>query len=200
MWFCKTTFQSQRCLSGATAMDNRYIPRSPMARSLTRILILLFVLLTGFLIFYYNAPIYSFTTYSPEQPITYSHKLHAGELGIDCQFCHIFARRSEMAGVPSLSKCMGCHNNMSIESTAITALLKHDEDQKPIEWVRIYDLPDHVWFSHKRHVKASIRCQQCHGSVETLVRNARLIEPRMGFCLDCHQKRGAPTDCWTCHT
>jgi c(7)-type cytochrome triheme protein len=104
-----------------------------------------------------------------------------------------------MAGIPSISKCIGCHSNLSIESETITTLNKHWEKATPIEWVRVYDLPDHVWFSHKRHVAKEIGCQVCHGAVETLEVNARLVTYKMGFCLNCHQEKEAPTDCWTCH-
>jgi hypothetical protein len=104
-----------------------------------------------------------------------------------------------MAGIPSTYKCMGCHSNLSIDSEPITQLIKHSEEAKPIEWARVYDLPDHVWFSHKRHVAKEIECKKCHGAVETLEINTRLITHKMGFCLNCHQEEEAPTDCWTCH-
>lgn len=186
-------------------MDNRrqqaqFGPRSPLARMLTFVALMLLLCGVGFLIFFYFGPIYSLSTFAPVQPLPFSHKLHAGDLGVDCQFCHIFARRSEIAGVPSLGKCMGCHGNLTIDSPAIKTLVKLSESEKPIEWVRIYHLPDHVWFSHKRHIKRDIACQQCHGPVETLNVNAQMVIHRMGFCLECHQKHKAPTDCWTCHT
>lgn len=174
-------------------------PRSDIAIAMTKFLVALMIGLTLFVIFFYVAPVYSFGVWQPEQPLAYSHKLHAGELEINCQFCHTYARRSEMAGIPSMKKCMGCHENLEVESAQITLLKDHYENNKPIEWIKVYDLPDHVWFSHKRHIAKDIACKRCHGPTETLEVNARLVTHNMGFCLDCHQANNAPTDCWTCH-
>jgi len=175
-------------------------PRSQIARTFQRALILIGMVIAGCGIYFYYGPVYSFTGYAPEQPLPYSHKQHAGDLEIPCQYCHTYARRSEIAGIPSVSKCMNCHANLSVESKAIDFLKAKAEKGKPIEWVRVYHTPDHVWFSHKRHIKKGIKCAVCHGPVETLVVNQELVAYRMGFCLSCHQKKGAPTDCLTCHT
>lgn len=175
-------------------------PRSIIAQVITVLLLMVSVVLISKFWLFYNGPVISITEYAPEQPIPYSHKLHAGDLQIPCEYCHTYARRSEMAGIPSTKKCQNCHDNLAVESEAITALKKHIEAKTPIEWERIYDLPDHVWFSHKRHIAKDIACQKCHGAVETLVINANKVEHQMGFCLDCHQEKEAPTDCWTCHT
>ncbi len=104
-----------------------------------------------------------------------------------------------MAGVPSVSKCMGCHSNLSIESAPISKLTEYFEEAKPIGWMKVYDLPDHVWFSHKRHITRDIACKKCHGPVDTLEVNKRLVNHKMGFCLNCHQDEEASTDCLTCH-
>lgn len=186
----------KRKVSGHTSLK----PRSDIARFVAGTLVALGIGFIGFAAFFYYAPFdYSFSNWAPEQPLAYSHKLHAGDLEIDCQFCHSYARRSEMAGVPSVSKCMNCHSNLTLDSAEVTKLIEHYDADKPIEWIRIYDLPDHVWFSHKRHISKEIACQQCHGPVETLVDNARLVEHPMSFCLNCHQENDAPTDCLTCH-
>ncbi len=175
-------------------------PKSAMARSAVKVIGSLIIMFGAFTIFFYYGPVYPFTTFAPEQPIPYSHKLHAGDLNIPCQYCHTYARRSEMAGIPSVSKCMNCHSNITSESGAIEKLVRHFDEGRVVEWTRIYDLPDHVWFSHKRHIVKKIKCRKCHGPVETMEVNARVIEYRMGFCLNCHQKEEASTDCWTCHT
>jgi len=151
------------------------------------------------LVYFYVSPI-SLTMYSPKQPIPFSHKLHAGENKIPCQYCHSDARRSESAGVPGAQKCMNCHNTIKSESPEILKVAAAIEKGKPIEWIKVFVTPDHVWFSHKRHIKKDVACQTCHGKVETMEVVGRAVDHKMGFCLDCHREKGAPTDCWTCHT
>jgi len=105
---------------------------------------------------------------APEQPIAFSHKIHAGDNDIPCQYCHTEARRSPSAGVPSVNKCMGCHNEVATESPLIRQLSEYWENKEPIPWIKVHDLPDFVHFTHKRHVQAGIACQTCHGPVETM--------------------------------
>lgn len=105
---------------------------------------------------------------APEQPIAFSHKIHAGDNEIPCQYCHTEARRSPSAGVPSVNKCMGCHNEVATESPLIRQVSEYWENKEPIPWVKVHDLPDFVHFTHKRHVQAGIACQTCHGPVETM--------------------------------
>jgi hypothetical protein len=156
-----------------------------------------------------------------EQPIAYSHKLHAGELKIECQYCHSYARRSPHAGIPSTQICMNCHGEAAPTGQPRVApkdrpelykLLAYnyggeqivtkygadmDEAQKtvvssiekqPIPWVKVHDLPDFVYFTHKRHVKAGLECQECHGEVQDDMTVARRVsELTMGWCLSCHE-------------
>ena len=105
---------------------------------------------------------------APEQPIAFSHKIHAGDNDIPCQYCHTEARRSPSAGVPSVNKCMGCHNEVATESPLIRQVNEYWENKEPIPWIKVHDLPDFVHFTHKRHVQAGIACQTCHGPVETM--------------------------------
>jgi len=175
-------------------------PRSAIARAGAGAVAGLALGLAVFLAVFYFGPIYSLTTYAPVQPVKYSHKLHAGDLNIPCQYCHAYARRSEMAGIPSMSKCMNCHSNLTSRSGDAAKLAAYFGKKEAVAWARVYNLPDHVWFSHKRHVSKDIDCKECHGAVDTLEVNARLRNFKMGFCVTCHQKNGAPTDCWTCHT
>lgn len=177
-----------------------FTPRSTTA------LIGLAILIAGglggvcFMIYYFTEPFYGISPYTPVQPIAFSHKLHAGDNQINCQYCHTFARRSEIAGIPSVSTCMNCHTNVKVDSPKIKEVAKYYDENKPIPWIKVFDLPDHVWFNHKRHIAKDIPCQKCHGPVETMEVVAKQVNHRMGFCLKCHQERGAPTDCWTCHT
>ncbi len=177
-----------------------YKPESGTARALVKLSLAGAILAAVVLTVFYYGPVYSFVKWAPEQPIAFSHKSHAGENEIDCQYCHTYARRSEIAGIPSVSKCMNCHLNLNSDSPEIAKLTEYYDEEKPIEWVRVYDLPDHVWFSHKRHIAKDVECRTCHMAVETYEVQTRMINYRMKFCLDCHQENDASTDCWTCHT
>ena len=156
-----------------------------------------------------------------EQPINYSHKLHAGKLQIECEYCHFNARRSIHAGVPSTETCMNCHKMVptegrSEEAQADLAMLKdYYERGEVIPWVKVHDLPDFVYFSHKRHVQGGVACQECHGQVqEDMTVAYRVSELTMGWCLNCHKehpkvdenygaqaelRRAELKDCYTCH-
>ena len=143
---------------------------------------------------------------SPIQPIAFSHKVHAGENSLDCQFCHAYARRAPVAGVPSLQRCDGCHRAMIAAKTEAVAtkpevqkLMDFVEKKEPIPWVRVYILPDHVYFSHRVHVKAQVRCQTCHGQVETMDRVSQVAPLTMGWCVNCHREQNASRDCLVCH-
>lgn len=142
-----------------------------------------------------------FTTVAPEQPIAFSHKIHAGENEIPCLYCHVQARRSISAGVPSVSKCAGCHNEIATDRPQVQLVLNYLENKEPIPWIKVHDLPDFVHFTHKRHVQADIDCQTCHGPVETMEVVSREAPLQMGLCLDCHKENDVEhgTDCWTCH-
>lgn len=179
---------------------SRIKPRSVIAKAFLKAGVLLVAGLAFFGGYFYHAPIFPPGKYAPRQPYTYSHKLHSGDLGINCQYCHIYARKAEFAGVPPFSKCMNCHVNLTINKPSVQAIQKAYEEKNMGRWTRVYNLPDHVWFNHKRHVAKNIDCAVCHGPLGTMVVNAENKVFRMGFCLRCHQERGASTDCLTCHT
>jgi hypothetical protein len=136
---------------------------------------------------------------APVQPIAFPHTVHAGQLQIPCTYCHIFADRARSAGAPPLEKCMGCHKTIATEREEIRKLTRYYEGKKPIEWKRVYALPDFIYFSHKRHVKAGVECSMCHGDVAGMKRVRRVNELIMGWCVSCHRVRGASRDCATCH-
>lgn len=151
-----------------------------------------------------------FAEASPVQPINFSHRIHSGEKNMDCQFCHIYASRSVVAGVPSVQLCMGCHDKIRVDSPEIRKLQGYWSRQEPIPWVKIHDLPDYVQFPHKRHVKAGVDCQKdCHGPIAKQAKVTRIASLMMGWCLECHRnrvfkgldgkKRSGPDDCWACH-
>ncbi len=151
--------------------------------------------------------------YAPIQPIHYSHRIHAGDNGIDCKYCHSAARVSKNAGIPSLNICMNCHKNISevAESTATPeyskayydgeiaklynaigwdkAAQKYTGVTRPVKWIRIHNLPDFVYFNHSQHVTvAGIDCQTCHGPVESYEIQKQFAPLTMGWCINCHRK------------
>ena len=127
--------------------------------------------------------------YAPKQPIAFSHKLHAGQYEIDCNYCHTGVRKSKNANIPSPNICMNCHSAIKTESPEIQKIYAAIENDRPIEWVRIHNLPDLAYFNHAQHVEVGgIECQTCHGEVQEMevVGQASLLT--MGWCIDCHRK------------
>jgi cytochrome c553 len=145
--------------------------------------------------------------YAPTQPIKYSHKLHAGDLQIDCKYCHSTAEKSKQASVPSVNTCMNCHQvvqlrdrydgEISPEIKKIYAAMDYNADDKtygpnpkPIRWIRIHNLPDHAFFNHSMHVKgAGVTCQTCHGPIQTMEVVEQYATLQMGWCINCHRER-----------
>jgi hypothetical protein len=154
----------------------------------------LFLLLLGALAaFRQQAPL------APVQPIAFPHTVHAGELGLECRFCHAWADRSPHATVPPLSTCMTCHETVALDRPEVQKLRGHIERGEPVIWARVHSLPTFVRFTHERHVKAGVECAVCHGGVATMARVKRVRPLTMGWCVACHWTRGASTDCATCH-
>lgn len=127
--------------------------------------------------------------FAPEQPLAYSHKTHAGERQMECQYCHFAAERGPYAGIPPLGVCAGCHDHIEAKTPDAEALAHAIALGEPIAWVRVHDLPDHVAFDHRPHVRAAIECQECHGPVETMERVRQHAPLTMGWCVDCHRAR-----------
>jgi hypothetical protein len=178
--------------------------------------------------------------YAPEQPIAFSHKLHAGDVGINCVYCHFNASKGPHAGIPPASVCMNCHGLVTASSAALKAekeaahregrperpiisadlrklydalglddKLKPDANKKaePIHWVKVHNLPQYTRFDHRAHVNAGVKCQDCHGPVETMAVMHQSSSLSMGWCVKCHKehkeiegKKVSPsTDCAACH-
>ena len=142
--------------------------------------------------------------YAPEQPIAYSHKLHSGINGIDCNYCHHSARHGKSAAIPSANVCMNCHTYINEGPSGKAEIQKiydavgfdpekgqyiEGYEQKPIKWVRIHNLPDHAYFNHSQHVVAGgLECQDCHGAIEEMEVVEQHAELTMGWCIDCHRQ------------
>jgi len=132
--------------------------------------------------------------YSPDQPVKFSHAVHAGQNGTDCIYCHSYAPFSKSAGFPPENVCMNCHllvrNGTRSGAFEIAKVIRGYEELKSIEWVRVYNLPDHVFFSHGQHAGAGgVSCQECHGHVEEADRISLADELTMGWCINCHRTR-----------
>ncbi|MEY2720247.1 MAG: hypothetical protein RLZZ273_1613 [Bacteroidota bacterium] len=125
--------------------------------------------------------------YRPEQPVPFSHKLHAGELKIHCQYCHAGVEKSAHSPVPTTQTCMNCHTAVKAESPKLQLVRDSYESGKPIEWVRIHKVPDYAHFNHSRHIRAQIDCQSCHGNIEQMGVVSQYKPLSMGWCLDCHR-------------
>ena len=137
--------------------------------------------------------------WKPTQPIPFSHKLHAGDKQIPCQYCHSSARRSASAGIPSLNTCMGCHKLVATDKPNIKYVAEHYKNNEPIPWVKVNDLPDFVRFTHKIHINAGLECQGCHGQVQEMPVVSQEAPLQMGWCIGCHKEKGAKIDCIACH-
>ncbi|HJV33454.1 cytochrome c3 family protein [Geomonas sp.] len=137
--------------------------------------------------------------HSPVQPIAFSHKVHAGTNGIPCLYCHRYAPKSPYAGVPSVSDCRDCHQFIATEKPEIKQVMGYWERKEPIPWIRVYWLPDHVYFPHMMHIRARLECRTCHGEVASMDRITRSVHLKMGWCLGCHRQHKATIDCWICH-
>jgi len=132
--------------------------------------------------------------YEPDQPVKFSHQVHAGQNGTDCIYCHSFAHQSKSAGFPPENVCMNCHilvrNGNRSGMFEIAKVVGSYEDNKPIEWIKVYNLQDHVFFSHAQHVEAGgVSCQECHGQVEEMDRIRLNQNLTMGWCIGCHRTK-----------
>jgi hypothetical protein len=157
-----------------------------------------------FLAWYYFSPLYTDVGYEPVQPVPYSHRLHAGQMGMDCRYCHVNVERAPMAMVPPTQTCMNCHSVVRTQSAMLAPIRESCgwdgkacdwSKGKPMEWVRVHKLPEYVFFDHSVHVSAAVGCVECHGRVDQEER-VRLQKPlSMGWCIECHrdvkEKQGA---------
>jgi hypothetical protein len=127
--------------------------------------------------------------YAPKQPIAFSHKLHAGMYEIDCNYCHVQVTKGKQAMIPSVNICMNCHNAIKTESPEIKKIWRAVQTGKPIEWVRVHNLPDLAYFNHAQHVKVGgLECQSCHGAIQNMEVVQQHSTLTMGWCINCHRQ------------
>ncbi len=136
---------------------------------------------------YYGSPKFTDVGYRPTQPVPYSHKLHAGDLGMDCRYCHTGVERSAVAGVPPTETCMNCHRLVLPQSEKLAPVRESFATGKPIEWVRVHKSPDYVYFNHSAHLHAGVGCESCHGNVRQMEQVEQKKPLSMSWCLSCHR-------------
>lgn len=144
------------------------------------------------------------TAASPAQPIAFSHYNHNQVRQIDCNYCHRNAAIGWQATLPPVETCLGCHRSVSgstpTQQAEIQKLRDFAESQTPIQWARLWFVPQHVKFAHSPHITAGVQCLDCHAQGNPAERWFQPYRPGMAWCVSCHTGKGGGTDCWTCHT
>ena len=141
-----------------------------------------------FFVWYWFSPEYTDVGYAPEQPVAFSHRLHAGELGVNCQYCHSQVENAAHANIPPTETCMNCHEQIRTESLKLLPVRESWATGSPIPWVKVHQLPDYAHFAHNVHIKNGVGCETCHGRIDQM-EVVRLVEPlSMGWCIECHRQ------------
>ena len=136
---------------------------------------------------YYLTPKYSNVGYQPVQPVAFSHAIHAGQLGVDCRYCHSAVDKSWYSNIPTAGLCMNCHNQVLKDDPKLALVRESAATGKPIPWVQIHKVPDYVYFNHSVHVGRGISCVECHGRIDKMDEVHQVQPLSMTFCLDCHR-------------
>ena len=155
------------------------------------------IMMVLFLYLFYMPPAYDI---GPEQPIPFSHRVHTGVKEIQCRFCHPYVDRSPHPGIPPVEKCLYCHKYIIANHPEIKKEHQYFNTGTPTPWRKVNYLPEHVLFKHQRHIRKNINCGECHGEIEAMDR-IQGVSFKMGFCIQCHEQKTAPLDCWlACHS
>ena len=139
------------------------------------------------LLYYGGSPRTTDVGYAPVQPLPFSHEVHAGQMGLDCRYCHTTVETAAFAAVPPTSVCLNCHRNIGPEVEELAPIRQSDQSGKSVPWVRVHDLPDYVYFDHSAHVCRGVSCVSCHGRIDRMERVYQAETLSMGWCLDCHR-------------
>ncbi len=172
--------------------------KKPLFLVVVGIVMLLFLCAASYGVWYTQQP--------PEQPIQFNHNVHVG-FGVQCLYCHPGAWKSASAGIPTQTKCWGCHQQIPVKNEEQQKLADAVAINEPIQWVPVFIMPDFVYFNHRPHIAAGLNCETCHGEISRQTVAEPLPRLNMGWCLDCHRTRAADnevlltklTDCGTCH-
>ncbi len=142
-------------------------------------------------VWYYFSPSYTRVGFMPTQPVPYSHAIHVGQLGLDCRYCHTFVDRSPAANIPSPNVCMNCHSpdlgNILGDSPLLAPIRESYASGQPVEWIKIHNESDYVYFNHAVHVNRGVSCVECHGQINQMDTVSEAKPLGMSFCLDCHR-------------
>ncbi len=138
-------------------------------------------------VWYYFSPKYYRVGYQPIQPVPFSHAIHAGQLGVDCRYCHTGVEKSWFSNIPAASTCMNCHSQVLKDDPRLALVRESAATGKPIEWIQIHKLPDFAYFNHSVHVNRGISCVECHGRIDQMDEVYHAKPFGMAFCLDCHR-------------
>ena len=141
---------------------------------------------TGFF-WYFGSPNFTDVGYRPKQPVPYSHKLHAGDLGMDCRYCHIGVEKSAVAMVPPTNTCMNCHKLVLPQSEKLLPIRESFASGKSMEWIKVHKVPDFAYFNHLPHINAGVGCASCHGRIDQMDVVEQKQPLSMGWCIDCHR-------------
>jgi hypothetical protein len=125
--------------------------------------------------------------YQPTQPVPYSHAVHVGQLGMDCRYCHNTVEKTAFASLPPTQTCMNCHTAIKPDSPRLLVVRESYATGKPIEWIKVHDLPDYAYFNHSAHVNKGVGCVECHDRVDRMEVVYQAQPLNMGWCLDCHR-------------
>ncbi len=136
---------------------------------------------------YYMTPKYTRVGYAPVQPVPFSHALHAGQLGLDCRYCHTTVETSRHAGLPGASICLTCHSQLYTDAAVLAPLRESARSGRPVAWQRVHALPDFVFFDHSVHVARGVACAECHGRIDQMPLTWRAQPLQMQWCLQCHR-------------
>ena len=134
------------------------------------------------------SPLTTDVGYMPEQPVPFSHAMHAGQLGMDCRYCHSTVERAAYAALPTSQTCMNCHSSIKPDSNVLMVIRESWKSGDPVEWIKVHHLPDYAYFNHSAHVNHGVGCVSCHGRVDQMD-TVRQVKPlSMAWCLNCHRE------------
>lgn len=162
----------------------RWTNRAPLVIGLGGPLVLTSMVLG---VWYWFSPQYTDVGHAPRQPVPFSHKQHAGDLGLDCRYCHNTVERGAFAAIPPTRTCINCHDLVLKTSPKLAVVRASNADGRPIQWTKVHMLPDYAYFDHSAHLAAGVGCKSCHGRIDQM-KVVQQVEPlSMAWCLECHR-------------